>query len=67
MQRVNIALRVLYRPGDNLPMLYKNFGKDYAQRVIPGIGQEVLKGNKMKDEESRTIFLFLSFYFANLE
>jgi prohibitin 1 len=43
LQRVNIALRVLYRPGDNLPMLYKNYGTDYAQRVLPGIGQEVLK------------------------
>lgn len=27
-------------------MLYKNYGTDYAQRVIPGIGQEVLKGNR---------------------
>jgi len=43
LQRVNIGLRVLYRPGDNLPMLYKNFGTDYAQRVLPGIGTEVLK------------------------
>jgi hypothetical protein len=39
LQRVNIGLRVLYRPGDNLPMLYKNYGTDYAQRVLPGIGE----------------------------
>lgn len=38
LQRVNIGLRVLYRPGENLPMLYKNYGTDYAQRVLPGIG-----------------------------
>jgi len=45
LQRVNIGLRVLYRPspGDSLPTLYQKYGTDYAERILPGIGQEVLK------------------------
>jgi len=44
LQRVKIGLRVLYRPTESeLPMLYKAYGSDYAQRVLPSIGQEILK------------------------
>jgi len=44
IQKVKIGLRVLYRPDvDTLPLLYKQYGADYAQRVLPSIGNEVMK------------------------
>ena len=44
LQRVKIGLRVLYRPVENeLPLLYQQYGEDYAKRVLPSIGNEVLK------------------------
>lgn len=42
IQNVNIGLRVLYRPDvDNLPVLYKQYGSDYAERILPSIGNDV--------------------------
>ncbi|KAJ2758700.1 Prohibitin-1, subunit of the prohibitin complex (Phb1p-Phb2p) [Coemansia nantahalensis] len=44
MQMVSLSLRVLQRPNiDNLPRLYQNLGLDYDERVLPSIGNEVLK------------------------
>jgi len=44
IQTINIGLRVLYRPDvDNLPLLIKNYGADYAERFLPSIGNEVMK------------------------
>jgi prohibitin 1 len=44
LQVVNISLRVLYRPeADALPNILKNTGKDYAERILPSLGNEVLK------------------------
>jgi len=44
LQRIHIGLRVLYRPEEiNLPYIHKRLGIDYAQRILPSIGQEVLK------------------------
>ncbi|KAJ1867587.1 Prohibitin-1, subunit of the prohibitin complex (Phb1p-Phb2p) [Coemansia sp. RSA 989] len=44
MQMVSLSLRVLQRPDiDNLPRLYQNLGLDYDERVLPSIGNEVLK------------------------
>jgi len=44
MQQVQIVLRVLTRPDvDKLPDIYKRLGLDFDQRVIPSIGNEVLK------------------------
>lgn len=44
LQSVKIALRVLYRPDNNkLQTIYRNLGKDYDQRVLPSIVNEVLK------------------------
>merc|ERR1719503_236792 len=44
LQMVNIKLRVLWRPviGD-LPKLYRELGTDFDERVLPSIGNEVLK------------------------
>ncbi|OMJ26420.1 Prohibitin-1 [Smittium culicis] len=44
MQMVSITLRVLQRPEiSQLPSLYSNLGLDYDERVLPSIGNEVLK------------------------
>ncbi|CAG9311688.1 unnamed protein product [Blepharisma stoltei] len=44
LQMVNIDLRFLYRPDPAyLPSIYLNLGKDYDERVLPSIGNEVLK------------------------
>merc|ERR1712038_1597456 len=41
---VNIKLRVLWRPRENdLPRLYRELGTDFDERVLPSIGNEVLK------------------------
>lgn len=44
LQMVNIKLRVLWRPVvDELPRLYRELGEDFDERVLPSIGNEVLK------------------------
>jgi len=44
LQTIKIGLRVLYRPQeDKLPFINKKLGTDYAQRILPSIGQETLK------------------------
>ncbi|KAJ1977163.1 Prohibitin-1, subunit of the prohibitin complex (Phb1p-Phb2p) [Dimargaris xerosporica] len=44
MQMVSLTLRVLHRPDvAKLPVIYQNLGLDYDERVLPSIGNEVLK------------------------
>jgi len=44
LQMVNIHLRVLFKPNTaHLPELHKQLGRDYDDRVLPSIGNEVLK------------------------
>lgn len=44
LQMVNIKLRVLWRPRvESLPTLYRELGTDFDERVLPSIGNEVLK------------------------
>jgi prohibitin 1 len=44
MQTVSLTLRVLHRPDvDRLPAIYSRLGPDYDERVLPSIGNEVLK------------------------
>lgn len=44
LQMVNIKLRVLWRPMvEQLPRLYRELGTDFDERVLPSIGNEVLK------------------------
>lgn len=41
---MDLSLRILYRPIESkLPEILNNLGLDYDQRVIPSIGNEVLK------------------------
>jgi len=44
LQMVNITLRVLSKPDVNhLPKIFKSLGLDWDERVLPSIGNEVLK------------------------
>ncbi|KAH0827655.1 prohibitin-1 [Fonsecaea monophora] len=44
LQMVSLTLRVLHRPDvQNLPKIYQSLGQDYDERVLPSIGNEVLK------------------------
>ncbi|EON69567.1 prohibitin-1 [Coniosporium apollinis CBS 100218] len=44
LQMVSLTLRVLHRPEVRmLPKIYQNLGQDYDERVLPSIGNEVLK------------------------
>ncbi|KAF2762722.1 hypothetical protein EJ05DRAFT_529984 [Pseudovirgaria hyperparasitica] len=44
LQMVSLTLRVLHRPEvAMLPKIYQNLGQDYDERVLPSIGNEVLK------------------------
>ncbi|KAK9322218.1 band 7 family-domain-containing protein [Lipomyces orientalis] len=44
LQMVSLTLRVLHRPVvQHLPLIYQNLGLDYDERVLPSIGNEVLK------------------------
>lgn len=44
MQMVSLTLRVLHKPDiQQLPVIYQTLGLDYDERVLPSIGNEVLK------------------------
>eukprot|EP00761_Pharyngomonas_kirbyi_P013112 gb/GECH01013139.1/.p1 GENE.gb/GECH01013139.1/~~gb/GECH01013139.1/.p1 ORF type:complete len:272 (+),score=66.05 gb/GECH01013139.1/:1-816(+) len=44
LQRVNITLRVLYRPlTEKLPWIYNQLGMEYGEKILPSIGNEVMK------------------------
>ncbi|CAG79135.1 band 7 family-domain-containing protein [Yarrowia lipolytica] len=44
LQMVSLTLRVLHRPViSQLPHIYQSLGLDYDERVLPSIGNEVLK------------------------
>ena len=44
LQNVSITLRILFRPEiEKLPSIFKEYGVDYDDRVLPSIGYEVLK------------------------
>ncbi|KAI7741830.1 hypothetical protein M8C21_003263, partial [Ambrosia artemisiifolia] len=44
LQMVNLTLRVLARPEvDKLPVIFKTLGLEYDDKVLPSIGNEVLK------------------------
>lgn len=44
LQRVEVKIRIFYRPLEQyLPKIHLDFNKDYVSRILPSIGNEVLK------------------------
>lgn len=44
LQMVNLSLRVLHHPQEEfLPDIFADYGADYAERILPSVGNEVLK------------------------
>ena len=44
LQMVNIRLRVLFRPSvGKLPDIYRELGQDYDEKILPSIGNEIMK------------------------
>lgn len=44
LQTVGVNLRILFRPDkDMLPVIHRKLGPDYDERVLPSLGNEVLK------------------------
>lgn len=44
LQKVNLHLRILYRPVEEvIPKIHLTYDKDFANRLLPSIGNEVLK------------------------
>ncbi|XP_075247211.1 prohibitin 1-like [Convolutriloba macropyga] len=56
LQNVNISLRILYRPvPEALPSIYRDIGREYAEKVFPSITTEVLKAVVARYDASELI------------
>jgi len=56
LQTVDLTLRILFHPDPTLlPSIYTNLGKDYDERILPSIVNEVLKSVVAKYDASELI------------
>ena len=56
LQQVNLTLRLLFRPDvDRLPEIHMTRGPDYDERVLPSIGNEVLKATVAQYEAEQLL------------
>lgn len=56
MQTVSLTLRVLHKPDTgHLSHIYSRLGLDYDERVLPSIGNEVLKATVAQFDASEII------------
>eukprot|EP00834_Sanchytrium_tribonematis_P000212 NODE_4_length_77007_cov_1.156642.p52 type:complete len:207 gc:universal NODE_4_length_77007_cov_1.156642:66018-65398(-) len=56
LQNVSVSLRVLHRPEiSKLSVIYQTLGTDYNERVLPSIGNEVLKSVVAQYDASQLI------------
>merc|ERR1712085_7727 len=56
LQMVNMRLRVLYAPEPrSLPRIFQNVGRDYAEKVLPSIVNEILKSTVAQYNASQLI------------
>ena len=56
MQTVQLTLRILHKPDvESLPEIFKHLGSDYDERVLPSIGNEVLKATVAQFDASELI------------
>ena len=56
LQQVNLTLRLLFRPDvDQLPEIHMTRGPDYDERVLPSIGNEVLKATVAQYEAEQLL------------
>lgn len=69
MQMISLTLRVLHRPDrEKLSQIYQRLGMDYDDRVLPSIGNEVLKSTiaQFNPEELITQRAIVSNYYQFL-
>eukprot|EP00002_Diphylleia_rotans_P007736 TRINITY_DN1739_c0_g1_i1.p1 TRINITY_DN1739_c0_g1~~TRINITY_DN1739_c0_g1_i1.p1 ORF type:complete len:273 (-),score=50.54 TRINITY_DN1739_c0_g1_i1:212-1030(-) len=44
LQNISVTVRMLFRPNEkNLPSIHQKYGPDYQEKILPSIGNEVVK------------------------
>jgi len=55
-QHISLSVRALYRPEeDKLPRIYKSLGMEYDEKVLPSVGNEIMKAVVAKYDAAELI------------